>query len=179
MKRTIRKGRHVSNRDIQNALESLFVAETLCGSSELWIVSPWLTDVPIVDNRGARFSHLSELGERRIALSEILIYLAMRFGTKTTIVVSDDAWAQSAREGFPSAFLRAGYPEFLTLHVRSRDILHEKTITTRDWMVSGSMNFTIQGISVRDEHVEIETDPVLIAEVLIDLRDRYSTGGAI
>jgi hypothetical protein len=40
------------------------------------------------------------------------------------------------------------------------------------------MNFTNQGITVRDEHVDIETDPAMIAPILIDLRNRYPVGGA-
>lgn len=178
MKRTIRKGRLVASLDVQNALESLFVAETLKGSQEFWIVSPWLSDVGIIDNRGGRFAHLSELGDRKLKLTEILIYLVNRFETKVTVVVSDDGWASEARQGIPAAFKQAGKRDFLNMHVKSRDHLHDKIIATSDWLVSGSMNFTKQGITVRDEHVDIETDPSHIAPILIDLRNRYPSVGA-
>jgi hypothetical protein len=173
MKRIIRKGRFVANYDVQNALESLFVAETLKGSQEFWIVSPWLSDVVVIDNRGGRFAHLSELGDRKLRLTDVLLYLVNRFGTKVTVVVSDDGWASEARMGIPAAFSQAGKSNFLNMHVRSRDHLHDKIVATSDWLVSGSMNFTKQGITVRDEHVDIETDPALIAPILIDLRNRY------
>jgi hypothetical protein len=173
MKRTIRKGRLVASLDVQNALESLFVAETLKGSTEFWIVSPWLSDVVIIDNRGGRFAHLSELGDRKLKLTEVLLYLVDRFGTKVTVVVSDDGWASEARRSIPAAFQQVSRADYLNMHVRSRDLLHDKIVATSDWLVSGSMNFTKQGITVRDEHVDIETDPAMIAPILIDLRNRY------
>jgi hypothetical protein len=178
MKRIIRKGRLVASLDVQNALESLFVAETLKGSTEFWIVSPWLSDVAIIDNRGGRFAHLSELGDRKLKLTEVLLYLVERFGTKVTVVISDDGWASEARQGIPAAFKQAGKSGFLNMYVKPRNHLHDKIIATKDWLVSGSMNFTNQGITVRDEHVDIETDPAMIAPILIDLRNRYPVGGA-
>jgi hypothetical protein len=178
MKRIIRKGRLVASLDVQNALESLFVAETLNGSAEFWIVSPWLSDVAIVDNRGGRFAHLSELGDRKLKLTDVLLYLVDRFDTKVTVVVSDDGWASEARRVIPAAFSQVGKSGHLNMHVRSRDHLHDKIVATSDWLVSGSMNFTKQGITVRDEHVDIETDPGMIAPILIDLRNRYPIDGA-
>ena len=118
MKRIIRKGRLIASLDVQNALESLFVAETLKGSQEFWIVSPWLSDVVIIDNRGGRFAHLSELGDRKLKLTEVLLYLVERFGTKVTVVVSDDGWATEARQGIPAAFRQAGKSDFLNMKVR-------------------------------------------------------------
>lgn len=177
MKRIIRKGRLFASLDVQNALESLFVAETLHGSKEFWIVSPWLSDVAVIDNRGGRFTHLSELGDRKLKLTEVLLYLVDRFDTKVTVVVSDDGWASEARRGIPTAFMQAGKSEYLNMYVKSRDHLHDKIVATSDWLISGSMNFTKQGITVRDEHVDIETDPAMIAPILIDLRNRYPVGG--
>ena len=173
MKRTIRKGKTRANTDVQNVLESLFVAESLDGSSELWIVSPWLSDVNIVNNCGGRFAHLSSVGIGQIRISTVLVFLAQTFETRTTIVTSDHEWARESKRVFPRAFALGGVSDFLTMIIKPQHLLHEKSIATSDWHISGSMNFTKQGINQRDEHIEIETDRALVAEVIIDLRRRY------
>lgn len=173
MKRTIRKGRGRSRHDVQHALEALFVAETISACPELWIVSPWLSDVDLIDNRGGRFEQLRGIGDRKIRLSEVLGYLAFRFETKVTVVVSDHEWASEIRSSLPRKFTEMGLSDKLNLLIKPQHELHEKSITTRDWQVSGSMNFTKQGIEIRDEVVEIEIDQTLIADSIIDLRVRY------
>ena len=173
MIRHIRKGAIRAKWDVRHALESLFVAESLFGSPEIWIVSPWISDVPVIDNRGGQFAHLSTLGNRRILLSEILIYISSRFGTRVTVVISDHEWASEFRANLPRAFAEQKKSKFLNLVVESQYELHEKSITTKDWQVGGSMNFTKQGIEVRDEVVTIDNTSELLAEAIIDLRNRF------
>lgn len=173
MIRHIRKGPMRARLDVQQALESLFVAETLFGSPEIWIVSPWISDVPIIDNRGGQFAHLAALGKKKILLSEILIFLASRFETRVTVVVSDHEWASEFRTGLPRSFALAKMSHMLKLIVASQFELHEKSITTQEWQVAGSMNFTKQGIELRDEVVTIDNSSKSLAESIIDLRNRF------
>ena len=172
MKREIRKGRNRAKSDVANALESLFVAETLSPAREIWIVAPWISDVKLIDNRAGRFAHLSALGERFLKISEILIYLAQR-GTKVTVVISDDRYAQDFRVECPRAFEEKNLKNSLNFVIRPSEELHEKSIVTHEWQVGGSMNFTKQGIDIRDEVVSIETDPKVIATTIVDLRTRF------
>ena len=172
MKREIRKGRNRAKSDVANVLESLFVAETLSPAKEIWLVSPWISDVKLIDNRAGRFTHLNALGERHLKISEIFTYLAQR-GTKATVVVSDHDYAQDFRVQFPRAFGEKNLENFLNFVIKPNEELHEKTIATKDWQVGGSMNFTKQGIEVRDEVVSIETDPKIVSATIIDLRTRF------
>jgi hypothetical protein len=173
MIRHIRKGPGRARLDVRHALESLFVAESLFGSPEIWIVSPWISDVPIIDNRGGQFAHLTTLGNKRILMSEILVFLSTKFGTKVTVVISDHQWANEFRTNLPRAFADQKKSNLLNLVVQSQYELHEKSITTKDWQVGGSMNFTKQGIYVRDEVVTIDNTSESLAEAIIDLRNRF------
>jgi hypothetical protein len=173
MIRHIRKGPIRAKLDVRHALESLFVAESLFGSPEIWIVSPWISDVPIIDNRGGQYAHLTTLGNKRILMSEILVFLSSKFGTKVTVVISDHEWAIEFRTNLPRAFAEQKKSNLLNLVVKSQYELHEKSITTKDWQVGGSMNFTKQGIEVRDEVVTIDNTSESLAEAIIDLRNRF------
>jgi hypothetical protein len=90
-----------------------------------------------------------------------------------TVVVSDHEWASEFRTNLPRAFSEQKKSNLLNLVIKSQYELHEKSITTKDWQVGGSMNFTKQGIEVRDEVVTIDNTSESIAESIIDLRNRF------
>lgn len=58
MRRTIFKSAHAATREAELLLQNLLVAEVLYPSSELWLISPWVTDVEIVDNRTGGFASI-------------------------------------------------------------------------------------------------------------------------
>lgn len=43
-------------RAIRDLLQGLFVAEALRPSDPLWILSGWISDIPIIDNRARQFA---------------------------------------------------------------------------------------------------------------------------
>ena len=65
-----------SRAEIRELLEGIFVAELLVPSESLWLVSPWITDIDLLDNRCGQFSSLVPTwGLRRIRLSEVFAHL--------------------------------------------------------------------------------------------------------
>ena len=54
--RRIFRSSSTSNAEIRELLESLFAAELLSPSRCLWLVSPWLTDLELLDNRAGAWS---------------------------------------------------------------------------------------------------------------------------
>ena len=72
--RTIRTSTSAAREELADALQGLFVAELLAPSQPLYIITPWISDVPLIDNRTARFSGLlPDLPQRWIRLSELLL----------------------------------------------------------------------------------------------------------
>ena len=53
--RRIFKSRTSRQSEVLDVLSSLLVAEIAQPSAELWIVSPWITDLDLLDNRTGRF----------------------------------------------------------------------------------------------------------------------------
>ena len=49
---------HFGPRQVTDLLQTIFASEIVAPSSRLWIVSPWISDIPVVDNRANSFTSL-------------------------------------------------------------------------------------------------------------------------
>ncbi len=49
----------LSTRHIPDLLQAIFVAELISPSRDIWIISPWISDIPVIDNQTNRFQHLA------------------------------------------------------------------------------------------------------------------------
>ena len=76
MSRIIRKSHKKSSGEAALLLSSVFLAELLAPSKCLWIVSPWISDVPLIDNSADSIEPLRSFGPRFIRLTEVLVTLA-------------------------------------------------------------------------------------------------------
>ena len=155
-------------RDARTLLEIVLAAECLRPSKILWVVSPWISDVPVFDNRGGSFGLvLSDAGERELRLSEILIRLADR-GTQIVIAMRDDK-----KNGAFRAALAAATKGGEAIAISESNELHEKTLAGDDFVLTGSMNFTQAGLDWNEEQVTLDTDPETVAAARRDLRSRW------
>jgi phosphatidylserine/phosphatidylglycerophosphate/cardiolipin synthase-like enzyme len=148
-------------------LESALVSELIAPSPELWLVSPWISDVTVLDNgRGGYDGLLPDASARPYSLAEVLALL-VRGGAQLTVVTRHDT--------HNDLFLRR--LERLTaagrLVVVKHDDLHEKTLCGQDWIVTGSMNFTIRGMELNDEVVFYRVDAQAAAQARVDLAHRW------
>ena len=74
--RIIRKSRQNSAHEAAELLAGLFTAELSAPSTSMWLVSPWISDVELIDNTAGTFAALSRFGRRRVRLTEILVAFA-------------------------------------------------------------------------------------------------------
>jgi phosphatidylserine/phosphatidylglycerophosphate/cardiolipin synthase-like enzyme len=148
-------------------LESVLVSELIVPSPELWLVSPWISDVTVLDNsRGGYDGLVPDASARPYALAEMLALLT-RGGAQLSVVTRYD------RHNDP--FLRrlerlAAAGQLLVVR---HDDLHEKTFCGQDWILTGSMNFTIRGMELNDEVVSYRVDPQAAAQARVDLAHRW------
>jgi phosphatidylserine/phosphatidylglycerophosphate/cardiolipin synthase-like enzyme len=153
----------------QEFLQSLFVAELLFPSERLWVISPWISDVAIIDNTARQFSALNpDWPATYIRLSAILQALIER-GTQVVMIVNDDGHNEEFR-------LRVGafgnrYPGQMVFITQPN--LHEKGILGDTFTLDGSMNFTYNGVYVNEEHLIYRCDPAKIAERRLTLMNRW------
>lgn len=149
-------------------METLLAAECLHPSGVLWVVSPWISDVPVFDNRGGAFGHVfPDAGERELRLSEVLLRLASG-GTTIVVATRDDQ-----KNGPFLTALAAGVRADEDIRIVKSNDLHEKTLAGDDFVLSGSMNFTQAGLDWNEEQVTLDTDSETVAAARRDLRSRW------
>ena len=163
-------------RAIRDLLQTLLVAETLAPSCPLWILSGWITDIAVVDNRAGRFADVDPdwpLGP--VPLSAALRTIVARGGS-LAVVLRDVSYnrpfldrLRGIQHSYPGRIRTAVAPEF-----------HEKGMVGTDYDLSGSMNFTHRGVEINDEHLILRTDAAVVATRRLTLdahwRDRLDAG---
>jgi hypothetical protein len=89
--RRIFKSVVTSRNVIQELITMMMVAELVDpGPAGVWIVSPWITDVPLIDNRAGSYNAINpEWGRRVIRLADLAAQL-MAGGTSVRIVTRPD-----------------------------------------------------------------------------------------
>lgn len=147
-------------RQAADLLQNVFAAELVSPSRCIWIVSPWISDIPVLDNRAAGFSSLAGEWERsRIRLSTVLGWL-LKAGTTVHIATRS---GESASDDFVARMQGLGGTGSPRLKIHLRDTLHEKGILTDGFYLGGSMNITYNGIQINDEFLSLFTDPADVA----------------
>lgn len=173
--RRIFRSSSTSNAEVRELLESLFVAELLLPSKCLWLVSPWLTDLEILDNRSGAFASLDpQWGSRRIRLAEILGRL-LEAGSHIVVATRSDRHNDTFVHKLNDLASVFGASERLV--ILRRDSLHLKGLLGSDFYLSGSMNFTFNGVEILEEGVTFETNPEATESARIPFLDSY--GGVV
>jgi hypothetical protein len=174
--RVIRKSLNASASEAADVLAGLFSAELACPSKCLWLVSPWISDIELLDNTAGNFDALTRFGKRRIHLAEILVTLA---STGTHLVVGTTMAEHNTRflDRFKMLAEDLRVEDKLTISIDTSDDLHTKALTGDDFALAGSMNITFNGIQVREEFIDLRTDEAFVAQARMDAFDRF--GGVL
>jgi hypothetical protein len=157
------------SRAVRDLFQSLFVAELIHPSPKLWLFFAWISDVEIIDNSAREFASLEpDWPAAPIYLSQVLRALLAR-GVQIRLVIRED--------GHNDYFIT----RLQTLKARFGDQIkwtversfHAKGLLGTDYFLSGSMNLTLNGISINGEHLVLRTDPAAVAEQSVELESRW------
>ena len=176
MNRVIRKSQRASASEAADLLAGLFSAELCSPSSCLWLVSPWISDVELIDNGSGSFDALARFGRRPIHLVEILVTLA-GLGTHIVIGTTTDAHNTRFLQRLELLFGDQRVDKRLTVSIDPSQNLHTKALTGDDFALSGSMNITFNGIQIREELIDLRTEESYVAQARMDAYDRF--GGVL
>ena len=153
---------------INDALSAALVSELLDPSPHLWLVSPWVSDIVVLDNRDERLlGVLDETHAREIRLSEVLAKLVTA-GSALHVAIRPDEHNDQFVDGLRRLVGDGSFDLY------EGPDLHEKTLCGHDWMITGSMNFTWRGLEMNDEAVTYTVDPATAAQARLDLEHRWS-----
>lgn len=158
---------------IRDLLQSLFIAELLKPSRRLWLAFGWISDVEILDNRSRQFGTINpDWPATNIRLSTVLNSLIERKGSVAIILRDVEHNRIFVEKLKPIKYL---FPD--RLHIVLETDVHEKGILGDDFLLSGSMNLTFNGITVNDEHLTLRTDRASVEEWRLVLEQKW--GGAL
>jgi hypothetical protein len=170
--RVIRKSLNASASEAGDLLAGLFSAELTYPSKCLWLVSPWISNVELLDNTAGSFGALTRFGKRRIRLAEILVALASA-GAHLVVGTTTDEHNVRFLNRFKILAEDLRVEDKLTISIDSSNNLHTKALTGDDFALAGSMNITFNGIQVREETIELHTDETFVAQARMDAFDRF------
>jgi hypothetical protein len=152
--RRIFKSAVTSQNLIRELLQLMLLGELIApGGERAWLVSPWISNVVLFDNRAGGFGAVNpEWANREIRLIEI----ATSFDAHNDPLI--DALREAARE--------AGLVDKLTIIRRQH--LHTKGVLLKRGLLTGSMNLTYNGLELNDEMVVYDTTPQPLAEARLN-----------
>ena len=176
MNRIIRKSQSQSASEVADLLTTLFAAALIAPAKCLWLVSPWISNVPIVDNAAGTYPALLRYGRRRISLPEVLATLAAH-GTHVVIGTTADPHNDAFLRRLSTLVHDQHVEDRLHVDTDASNLLHTKALTSTDYALTGSMNITYRGINVREEQVELRTEPDFVAQARMDAYARF--GGVL
>lgn len=170
--RIIRKSSWRCRHEVRELLQAIFLAECLAPSRQIWLVSPWVSDIPVIDNRTGAFTGLDPgWTSRPIGLAELLTRL---LGRDSAVLLATRDTPHN-RAFVDRVRLLSGGDRADAFDVRYANDLHEKGLLTGACHLSGSMNFTHSGVEVLTEMVTYDTDPAKVAETRLVYQRRYET----
>jgi hypothetical protein len=147
------------SRPVTDLLQTIFSAELVNPSRCLWIVSPWISDIPILDNVTNAFATMVwDWPRGRIRLSTVLAQLIRR-GTTVRVAARP---IEHNRDFFSQLRFQAAESSG-RLSIIETETLHEKGIIGDRFYLSGSMNITYNGLTFNDEVLHFFTRPETVA----------------
>ena len=154
-------------RQLKETLSNLIISSSIA-PSELWLVSPWLSDFDLLDNRSGDWSALNPgWGARRVRFSELLLF-AIEAGCNLNLVTNYDRINDSFEERLRQAINEPG-----SFRVVKSEKLHTKGFLSNDYFLAGSMNFTYSGTHKNEEQVVLNIDKDTILEAKLEFEDLY------
>jgi hypothetical protein len=172
MNRVIRKSKTRSSAEAANLLANLFAAELISPSKCIWLVSPWISNIQILDNEAGSFDPLTRWGPRFVRLAEVLATLAC-CGSSVVIGTTADPHNDEFIAHLSGRAAELGAEGKVRIVRDPANLLHDKAITGDDYAVIGSMNITWYGVHVRDEFLELRTDEDFVAGARLDAIGRF------
>lgn len=165
--RRIFKSLATSQNLVRELLQMMILGELMSpGGQRAWLVSPWISNVVLFDNRAGGFNAVNpEWGAREVRLIEVALYLMGRgtsLGVATNFDEHNSAFLDSLAAGAEEAGLRD------RLQIVQRQHLHVKGILLKRGLLTGSMNLTYRGLELNDETVVYDTAPQTIAEARLN-----------
>jgi hypothetical protein len=172
MNRVIRKAQTHSSDEASALLAALMATELLEPSRCLWLISPRISDLILLDNSAGTYDALRRWGPRPVRLAEILTTL---LSCSATVVIG--TMPDPSNRRFLDRLLGlakdARDDDRLSVVEDERNVLSAQSIVADDFALVGSMNLTFTGVHLREEYLELSTDREFVSQARIDAFESF------
>lgn len=156
---------HGGAQVLKDCLISLFAIELLKPSKEIYLISPWVSNSPLLDNRHGAFDCLfPQISSSVIRLADVLETMADQGSRVRLICDLQDENTRRFRDQLGSR---------TRINFRQLYNNHEKGLFTDHLYLHGSMNFTFRGIHINGECIRITTSPSYVKQAMLSARARW------
>ncbi|AYO14659.1 PLD-like domain protein [Vibrio owensii] len=166
-KRQIMTKSLVGKLHIKEVLSGMLMGEIL-HPREMWLVSAWVSDFELLDNRSGAWELLNpSWGHRMVTFFEML-ETAVSNGCHLNVVVKKH---ESNLKSVTQLNKRLG--RFSTYRLEETQKLHTKGLLTKHAFLGGSMNFTYSGTNRNEEMMIFDRDPNVLANTGLEFSTSY------
>jgi hypothetical protein len=155
-------------RQIRETLSDLLVGLILSPDT-VWLVSPWVSDFDLLDNRSGDWTSLNPSWGARFVMFSELLAAGIDAGCELRLVTN-------GHDGNARFYERAtkGLSQLKRVQWKVVQQLHTKGLLCTSFFLSGSMNFTYSGINRNDEHLRLSIDSEDIADARLEFEEQYA-----
>lgn len=163
-------------------VRSVFLAELIHSSLDIYLVSPWVSDFHLLDNRDGKFQRLlPTLDFRQLSFSDVLSTLIKR-GSSLTLVTrpleSNSQFIAEIRRKVPADRILIheieGWGKGGNIH--EKGLLFRSNGLERTVYLAGSMNFTYSGVEMNMEAVTLHIGDGVALDAYNRMRSRWVEG---
>ncbi|MFA0415279.1 phospholipase D-like domain-containing protein DpdK [Vibrio renipiscarius] len=166
-KRQIMTKSLVGKQHIKEVLSGMLMGEIL-HPREMWLVSAWVSDFELLDNRSGAWDLLNPgWGHRMVTFFEML-ETAVSNGCHLNVVVK-----KHESNLKPVTQLNKRLGRFTTYRLEETQKLHTKGLLTKHAFLGGSMNFTYSGTNRNEEMMIFDRDPDVLANTGLEFSTSY------
>lgn len=157
----------LGKRELREILSSIF-AGVIIVPQNLWLVTAWLTDFDVLDNRSGNWSYLNpEWGARQVSFLDLL-ETAVKSGCHLNMVVKEDIINDAALYR-----LRTNLGKEVGFRICESQEVHIKGFLTESCFLKGSMNFTYSGANKNEEMLSLTGDEHQLSSARIEFKESY------
>ncbi len=154
-------------RQIKEVIASMLISEIL-NPKEVWLVSAWVSNFDLLDNRSGAFDALNPgWGHRMLTFFEVLETVVDAGCTVNFVIKDHDTNAHALNE------IRAKLANSHNVNLKLSEELHAKGLLTKDALLSGSMNFTYSGTNRNDELMILDRSEEAIGDAFREFTTAY------
>lgn len=170
-RRTLHKSRSFQRAEAKDLLQSALAIELLAPSPYMWLVTPWISNLPVLDNTTGAYSTINPWwGLREVQFSEVIAHF-LTVGSTVHLALRDDPHNRTFLAALTGLHASSNALDRLVQH--SNNDLHTKSFLTDHWWLSGSMNFTYRGVEENEEMLTFEVNAETLAQQHLHHRERW------